>query len=352
MRLLRSCYYKSIGGAVLKTKFLTVLLAMVCLSVMGLSGCSEEKSSEEIKVPILDEDQVKFNTVKAEIGTISETYTLDGDYENPYLVTVSSAVSGKVKSVSLKDGKSVKTGDVLLTIASDDIDKQIADQQIRLDSAQQTYNTLRGSSGISSSELESAKIDIDVEQNEMDKLLAQKESYSIKATANGTVSVASGYEDTFAIGQSIYNDQFICTISPNDGNVLCARTNTKEALTDVNFGTSATVTNLNETVGSGTVSDIIYTENGDYSYYCYVIKLSKDKDLSYYDNLKVTLNTYTKENVVLVPTDSIRTISNETYVDVLIDGVKVQTAVETGIVGDLQTEIISGLTGGEEIITG
>ena len=73
--------------------------------------------------------------------------------------------------------------------------------------------------------------------------------------------------------------------------------------------------------------------------------------MSYYDNLKVTLNTYTKENVVLVPSDAIRTISNENYVDVLIDGVKVQTAVEVGIVGDSQTEIISGLTGGEDIIT-
>lgn len=343
---------KPIGGAVLKTKFLAVLLAAVCLSAVGLSGCSDDESSEEIKVPILEEDQITFNTVKAEIGTISETYTLDADYENPYLVTISSAVSGKVKSVSIKNGEKVKTGDVLLTIASDEIDKQIEEQQIRLDSAKQTYNTLSGTSGVSSAELETAKLDIDVEQNEMDKLLNKKANYSIKATASGTVSAESGYEDTFAVGQNVYEGQFVCTISPDEGNVLCARTNTKEALTDVNFGTSATVTNLNEDVGKGTVSDIIYTENGDYSYFCYVIKLDGKEDLSYYDNLKVTLNTYTKENVVLVPTEAIRTISNETYVDVLIDGVKVQTAVETGIVGDLQTEIISGLTGEEEIITG
>ncbi len=343
---------KPIGGAVLKKKFLAVLLAAACLTAVGLSGCSDDESSEEIMGPILDEDQVKFNTVKAEIGTISETYTLDADYENPYLVTVSSAVSGKVKSVSVKDGKKVKKGDVLLTIASDDIDKQIEDQQIRLDSAKQTYNSLGASSDVSAAELETAKIDIDVEQNQMDKLLAKKDSYSIKATSSGTVSAESGYEDAFAIGQNVYDGQVVCTISPDEGNVLCARTNTKDALTDVNFGTSATITNLNENVGKGTVSDIIYNENGDYSHFCYVIKVNGKKDLSYYDNLKVTLNTYTKENVVLVPTDAIRTISNETYVDVLIDGVKVQTAVETGIVGDLQTEIISGLTGEEEIITG
>lgn len=334
----------------MRKRALTALLA-VALSAGVMIGCSEKENTEEIKVPILNEDQVVFDTVKAEIGTISETYTLDADYENPYLVTISSSVSGKVKSVSVKNGKKVKTGDVLMTIASDDIDKQIEDQQIRLDSVKQTYNTLSGTGGVSSAELESARLDIDVEQNEMDKLLAKKDRYSIKATESGTVSTESGFEDTFAIGQNVHEGQFVCTISPSGGNVLCARTSTKEALENVNFGTSATVTNLNETLGSGTVSDIIYFDNGDYSSYCYVIKLAKNKDLSYYDNLKVTLNTYTKENVVLVPSDAIRTISNENYVDVLIDGVKVQTAVEVGIVGDSQTEIISGLTGGEDIIT-
>ncbi|MCD7726866.1 MAG: biotin/lipoyl-binding protein [Ruminococcus sp.] len=336
----------------MKKRFMTVALAALCLCTAALSGCSDEEASEEIQVPILEEGDISFETVSAEIGTISETYTLDGSYENPYLVTVSSSVSGKVQSMSMENGASVEEGDVLMTITSDEIDQEIEEQQIRLDSAQQTYNTLASTADITSAELESAKIDIEIEQNEMDRLEAIKDSYSIKATASGKISLETGYEDTFAVGKNVNDGQYICTISPDGGNVLCARTNTSEALTDVNFGTTATVTNLNSEVGSGTVSDIIYKENGDYSNYCYVIDLKDDADLSYYDNLKVTLTAYTKENVVLVPTDAIRTISDESYVDVLIDGVKVQTAVETGIVGDSQTEIVSGLTGEEEIITG
>lgn len=327
------------------------VLAVAAISILAMSGCNDKEKSDQIKLPILDEGKIEFNTVKAEIGTISETYTLDGSFENPYIVSVAAGVGGKIESVNLKNGASVKEGDVLLTIVSEDVDKQINDQQIRLDSVKQTYQTLSATSGISAAELESAKIDIDIEQNAMDKLLKDKEKYSVKASASGVISTLSGSESDYVTGSVISQGEIVCKITPSSGNVLCARTNDKNSLRDVNFGTSATITHLNETVGTGIVSDIIYVDNGDYSNYCYVIKVDdKYGDISYYEKPKVTFNTYTKENVVLVPTDAVRNISNEQYVDVLIDGVKVQTAVETGISDELKTEIVSGLTGTEDII--
>lgn len=328
-----------------------LILAVAAMTLFTFTGCDDKKADEEIKLPILDERDVEFNTVKAEIGTISETYTLDGLFENPYVESVSAAVGGKLESVNLKNGEKVKEGDVLIKITSEDIDKQIEDQQIRLDSAKQTYQTLSGTKDISASELESARVDIDIEQNEMDKLLKNKEKYSVKAPVSGTITTFGNPDEDFKIGSSIGAGSVICTITPSGGNVLCARTGDKNALNDVNFGTSATVTHLNETVGTGIVSDVIYVDNGDYSNYCYVIKVDdKYGDISYFENVKVTFNTYTKENVVLVPTEAVRTISDEKYVDVLIDGVKVQTAVETGISDELKTEIVSGLTGTEDII--
>lgn len=338
-----------VGGIALKKRVL--ILAFAALCVLSLSGCGDKKEDDEIKLPILEGDKIEFNTIKAEIGTISETYTLDGSYSNPYIMSVSTQAGGKIESVNLKNGAEVKEGDVLITITSEDIDKQIADQQIRLDSVKQTYQTLGATKGTSAAELESARIDIDIEQNAMDQLLKNKEKYSVKAPVSGVISEVNGSEDSYAIGKDIAQGALVCSITPSSGNVLCARTNDDNQLQNVNFGTSVSITHLNENVGTGIVSDIIHFDNGDYSNYCYVIKVDdKYGDISYYEGLKVTFNTYTKENVVLVPTDAIRSISDEKYVDVLIDGVKVQTAVETGISDELKTEIISGLTGTEDII--
>lgn len=325
-----------------------LIIAAAVLSLM--CGCSSKQQSAEIEIPILDSEKVSFNTVKAEVGTISETYTLDGTFSNPYLVSVSPSVGGKIVSASISDGSDVKEGDVLLTFASDDIDKQIEDQQIRLNSAKQTYQTLSVAEDVSSAELQSAAVEIEVEQNQMDMLNAKKEQYTVKATATGKLSISLD-KSAYEIGKQISSGQEICKISPSEGNVLCASTNTPEKLNDVNFGTTVKITHFTDEVAAGTVSDIIYTDKGsDYSYYTYVINVPNADDIAYYESFRVTFEAYTKDGVVLVPNEAVRTISKDTYVDVLIDGVKVQTAVEIGIVGDSKTEIVSGLTGDEDII--
>lgn len=328
-------------------KILSAVLAALMLA--SLSGCSEETETAEIAIPSSDSEGASFNTVTAEVGTISETYTLDANMSNPYLISISSSVSGKILTSPIEDGAQVSEGDVLLTIASDDIDKQITEQQIRLDSANQTYQTLCSTEGASTYEIESAALEIQIEQNQLDLLNAQKEDYTVRATTSGTVSLTLD-ETALAVGREVAQGSEICTISPDSGYVLCASTTT-DALADVNFGTSVTVKHFTDEVAKGSVSDIIYTDKGaDFSTYTYVISVPNLDSISYYGTFTVIFEAYTKDNVVLVPNEAVSTISNESYVDVLIDGVKVQTAVETGIVGDSKTEIISGLTGDEEII--
>ena len=60
----------------------------------------------------------------------------------------------------------------------------------------------------------------------------------------------------------------------------------------------------------------------------------------------------TKTNVLLIPSAAIQIQAGEPMVKILKNGKEQQITVETGASSDLQTEIISGLSAGDKVITG
>ena len=64
----------------------------------------------------------------------------------------------------------------------------------------------------------------------------------------------------------------------------------------------------------------------------------------------VTVTTVSKDNVLEVPTAAVQTQAGSSYVNKLVNGQSVQTDVTTGLQGDSNTEITSGLTEGDEVV--
>ena len=70
-------------------------------------------------------------------------------------------------------------------------------------------------------------------------------------------------------------------------------------------------------------------------------------------NMSVTANIILKRksNVLLVPSASVKTQAGQSYVTVLVKGKEQSVPIEIGITSDTQTEVISGISEGEKIIT-
>ncbi len=67
---------------------------------------------------------------------------------------------------------------------------------------------------------------------------------------------------------------------------------------------------------------------------------------------EVTIYTDSRDEVILVPSESILTGTDGSYVVTLdAEGYAVHQTVETGLVGGGETEIVAGLTGGETLVT-
>lgn len=66
--------------------------------------------------------------------------------------------------------------------------------------------------------------------------------------------------------------------------------------------------------------------------------------------LKLTKVLDSRKNVLRIPTSSIAYVDGKSYVNVLENDVRIQKTIKTGLSTDAYTEVISGLTEGEQII--
>ncbi|MBR6872182.1 MAG: biotin/lipoyl-binding protein [Ruminococcus sp.] len=325
-------------------KFLSAACALMMLIC---TGCSQSDATQEIAVPIYEAKKVSYKTTVAEVTEISERYMKEGKFGYPYSEKVSFPVSGQVDEVYVSSEQSIKKGDLLCTLFSDDLDLRIEEKEVYLNQAKKTLNTLIAEGG-DYYEIEQARVDLDIQQLEYDHLVAEKDKYNVYAPCDGYFKLARQYSrglarftwvnagSTFGTAQDKSEEYLFCEIYDN-------------MLNNVNFGTRVGLTQ-GATTCKGMVADIVRNENGEYSSYYYVIRPDEGAELYDFGAVQISFNVYSRQDVVVVPSNAIKTVGDRKFVNLLIDGVKVEQDVETGIVDGTKTEITGGLVGGEELI--
>lgn len=116
---------------------------------------------------------------------------------------------------------------------------------------------------------------------------------------------------------------------------------TLDALPDKTFTGKVSTVNTNGSVASGVTT------------YPTTITFDTSVD-TIYPNMGVnaTIITDIKDNVILVPSSAVQTTNGQSVIRVMRNGQITQVPVEIGSSNDTQTEIISGVNVGDEVITG
>ena len=99
------------------------------------------------------------------------------------------------------------------------------------------------------------------------------------------------------------------------------------------------------------VDDIGASTSGVVTYNAYVTFLSPPPSIKSGMTATVVIETARKDNVFTVPTTAIQTTDGTSTVNVLKNGKVSQVTVETGIASDTDTEITSGLSEGDMVVT-
>ena len=377
-----------------KTKILIILL------ILGVGGYFVYDKFFNIK-----DEKVEFITKKAKKGSFSKKVDATGEIFATELIDVGAQVSGQIKKLYVKLGDQVKKGDMIASIDSstqqnsiDNKEAQLAIYKAQLESAKVALNiaktqfdrenALFSKNATSKQEFESAKNTFSSNSAKIKELEAQIKQTNIELS---TAKINLGYTKITAPrdgtvvsvqveeGQTVNANQTTPTIV-NIADLSRVKMKMQIAegdITKIKVGTPVEYSILSEPTkkfqttvssidpGLTTLSDGSYGSSSS-SKSSYSSSSSSSSAVYYYaqsivDNkdgiLRIGMTTQNEllianvEDAIIVPSIGIKKDENGTFVYVLKDGKAVKTAVKTGIKDNLDTQIISGINEGDEIIT-
>ena len=377
-----------------KTKILIILL------ILGVGGYFIYDNFFKIK-----DEKVEFITKKAKKGSFSKKVDATGEIFATELIDVGAQVSGQIKKLYVKLGDQVKKGDMIASIDSstqqnsiDNKEAQLAIYKAQLESAKVALNiaktqfdrenALFAKNATSKQEFESAKNTFSANSAKIKELEAQIKQTNIELS---TAKINLGYTKITAPrdgtvvsvqveeGQTVNANQTTPTIV-NIADLSHVKMKMQIAegdITKIKVGTPVEYSILSEPTkkfqttvssidpGLTTLSDGSYGSSSS-SKSSYSSSSSSSSAVYYYaqsivDNkdgiLRIGMTTQNEllianvEDAIIVPSIGIKKDENGTFVYVLKDGKPVKTAVKTGIKDNLDTQIISGINEGDEIIT-
>ena len=377
-----------------KTKILIILL------ILGVGGYFVYDKFFNIK-----DEKVEFITKKAKKGSFSKKVDATGEIFATELIDVGAQVSGQIKKLYVKLGDQVKKGDMIASIDSstqqnsiDNKEAQLAIYKAQLESAKVALNiaktqfdrenALFSKNATSKQEFESAKNTYSANSAKIKELEAQIKQTNIELS---TAKINLGYTKITAPrdgtvvsvqveeGQTVNANQTTPTIvniadlsrvkmkmqiaegditkikvgTPVEYSILSEPT--KKFQTTVSSIDPGLTTRSDGSYGSSSSSKSSYSSSSSSSsavyYYAQSIVDNKDGILRIGMTTQNELLIANVEGAIIVPSIGIKKDENGTFVYLLKDGKPVKTAVKTGIKDNLDTQIISGINEGDEIIT-
>ena len=342
----------------LKKLFAAAVSAIMCLSAGGCYLLPDEE--EVLDAPTVKASDVTYSTVTAKKKDLEKKIVATGTVtaENQYTLSYEKQ-SGTVSKFYVKAGDKVKKGDVICDLDTYDLDYQIEEKQLYLEKAKLKVDIIYEGGG-SQAEIDSAYVDVQLLEKELEKLQAQKEDSSLKSPIDGVVSSLSDVRagDNVNPGQTIATvidtSALYIAIQPDDltqydidtevqirigedyyGGVVFM---TPKKLADYQAEQKEDHNNVDDT-GIDYQADTIYVRFKDTAPAEAVGQLADT--ILVLDSVK---------DAIVISNNLIKKVDGTKVVYVLKNGEKTAVEVETGLSTGSQTEIKSGLKEGDEIV--
>lgn len=367
---------------------MTLLIGGVIFTGQKLLADSETESTDQEYI---------ISTV--EKGTIANSVTASGEIETANYLSVTTSVNGIVKEVFVSEGDAVKEGDPIMeiTLNSDGeeslssawaaylsaknaldssysalygldstlLNAEEAFDNEKVENSYQTHDERIAYSLAENSYLSAkANYDNQVASIEQKKVAVNKawlsyqaQSPTILATDSGTIA-----NIVFVEGMDISNslsttDRSTTTVAAikKEGTPIAALNVSELDINDVSVGQKARIelSSVDDKTFSGKVVGInkIGEASSGVTYYTVIVKFDEATDLALPAmGVEAEIIVEERTDVVYIPTAAITTQRGTSYVTKIEGGNESQAEVKLGISDGTNTEIISGLSEGDEIL--
>lgn len=365
------------------------LVALLLLAICGAGGYYYYQQQQA------QSQQVHYITEPVKRSSLSKSVLATGSVRASQRTEVGAQVSGKIQNLYVKLGQAVKKGDLIAEIDSNNqsstlgtaqaelssVQAKLNATQVALEVAQSNYNrinTLYKQNSASLNDLETAKNNLATAKASVNEAKAQMKSAQIsvdnaKTNLNYTqiVSPMDGVIVSIpvSVGQTMNANQTSPTIVQvaNLSKMLIKLEISEGDIAQVKAGQTVKFSTLAEperqyhgtieTIDPAltTLTDNNYKEQSGNTeaiyYYANVLIDNEDNSLRIGMTAQGSVMIAERENVLVVPTSALKKRGKQTFVNVLENNRSVEKEVQTGLADSFNTEIISGLNEGEQIIT-
>jgi RND family efflux transporter MFP subunit len=311
---------------------------------------SRVSSDAEIEALILE----TYNTTKLIADTVKNTNNLidfvqDAMKRSAYTVTIPATMTAHQTNLDTYTGKTNTQLSNLL--ASTQSIKDAKDSIVSSDRtiAEKTASLAELKAGADPLDIRSQEITIKQRESALQDAREKLSDYTVRAPFDGVIAklgVTKG--DTLSAGTSVgtlITKQKLASIALNEIDAAKVKVGQKVAIT------FDAIDGLNITGEVAEIDTLGTVTQGVVSYNVKIVFDVQDDRVKSGMSLSASIILASKPDVLLAPNSAIKTQGNESYVEILVNGVPEKKNVTVGESNDLQSEITSGLVEGEEIIT-
>ena len=356
------------------------------LIAIGIAGYFYAQNTENT-------EQVYYITEPVARMTLDKSVLATGSVRASQRTEVGAQVSGKIISLNVKLGQAVKKGDLIAEIDASNQSNSLStaeanlgsyqaklkSAQVALDIAQSNYNRLSKlykTNSTSLSELETAKNTLASAKASVDEAKSQIKSAQISVSDAKTnlnyTQILSPMDGVIvsvpvSVGQTVNSNQTSPTIvQVADLSKMLIKLEVSEGdIAQVQAGQAIRFTTLAEpnhsyeskidTVDPAltTLTDNNTEESGNTEavyYYANSFVDNAENRLRIGMTVQGQINIAKRENVLAVPTSTLKKQGDKTIVQVLKNNKVEEKIVQTGLKDSQYTEIVSGLEEGEQVI--
>jgi macrolide-specific efflux system membrane fusion protein len=333
-----------------------LVTAAALLSLLTLAaGCSFLPKEEEEAVPALAAPtKTDKATYKVRRDTIEEKIALRAIYAPAQQADLFYKAPGRLKAVYVQAGDSVKAGQVLAELYSDDASYQAAQARIRLEKAKLSLEDARyqaqfKSEGTTQNNIKRMELDVEAAQMEVDRYEGQVADARLVAPFDGqmtAVDVKPGDAvQSYVPIMSIANPTNLIVeadVSDSDLVKLAVGMPVRLEFSDAPDVTAGTLVELPDPKAKAT------TPNAAKKIKVKPAQVSPKAKMSSVGKVYVLLQV--KKDVLVLDSAAIRRFSGRSYV--LMQEPRREVEIVTGIEDDLKTEIVKGPLKEGDVVVG
>lgn len=323
------------------------MLCMILLYTVILSGCFLYPSEQEVLAPPLKAPpKVTYATVDVEKGRIEKSINCTG-----YMVSINKVSLfykeslGRLKSINVKIGDYVEKGDVLIELDTEDILSDIKISELALRKSEIDLLQKKASEADQYAVLK-AQIDIEAKKEEIENLKSKLDLAKLIAPISGEIDYIN---KDYSVGDRIPAYTDLCRIV-DQTQLQLEYTGDKSYEFRLGMEVEVSIKNApykGEVVS--TPSNMPETLGGKKDT-VYIKVVDLPQDIKPGETVRIKLVLEQKDDIYKLPRELVKIYNGRKYVPVLINDMKVEKTVETGIETPTEVEIVSGLKESDKVI--